>query len=454
MKRGTILFFICLLAAGCNGRCSSDKMGGKSGRGPNVVLIVTDTVRADHTSLCGYKHPTTSNFERFAKLHGATHTCDAVAPGSWTVPSHASFFTGVDPTIHRTHSIVGKLGTFDGWGSHNRTLDKTLPTLAEKMNAKGYITAAYSANPVVSDSMGLLRGFQHKQVSKDWYQFFGADFGRGLVRFMKKLPTNKPMFLFINIADAHQPWQPVPEGIAWASPAPKFSYPKQLSNSFWRKYVERRTTPDESAAGLKRVTEQYDHSMYIADRNLGTAVDWLEENNWCDWGCRFIVVSDHGEFLGEHFLLDHGHYVYNPMVRVPIVAWGFDEPIKFPEPVSATEVFNLVLEGKLTEKPLPVTSMAWPHTRRCHHTGGKAFCSTSAAIWNGDKEKLLFMDDKYYTINLKKDPAEASPTPISAHKLLGDLKSIAKRVVKDRPDTAKEIDTEAVEQLRALGYLN
>src|SRR5512138_3439180 len=67
---------------------------------PNVVFVVLDTVRADHASLCGYERPTTPNLEQLAKL-GATFSCDAYAPGSWTLPSHASFFTGVDVATHR-----------------------------------------------------------------------------------------------------------------------------------------------------------------------------------------------------------------------------------------------------------------------------------------------------------------------------------------------------------------
>ncbi len=75
---------------------------------PNVILIVLDTLRADSTSLCGYNRPTTPNLTRLANQPDAAYTCGGVTPATWTLPSHASFFTGVGPTVHRTHAVAGK----------------------------------------------------------------------------------------------------------------------------------------------------------------------------------------------------------------------------------------------------------------------------------------------------------------------------------------------------------
>src|SRR5438093_3811689 len=78
------------------------RCGAGHDRKPTIVFVVLDTVRADHTSLCGYGRPTTPTLQRLAK-QGASYTCDAYAPGDWTLPTHASFFTGVDVVEHGAH---------------------------------------------------------------------------------------------------------------------------------------------------------------------------------------------------------------------------------------------------------------------------------------------------------------------------------------------------------------
>ena len=113
---------------------------------PNVLLIVLDTVRADHLSLYGYERPTTPNLERLAKRGIRFDNARATAP--WTLPSHASMFTG-----HWPHELGAKWMT---------PLRGNLPTLAEYLGAHGYATAGFVANVVYcSQETGLARGFTH-----------------------------------------------------------------------------------------------------------------------------------------------------------------------------------------------------------------------------------------------------------------------------------------------------
>ncbi len=136
---------------------------------------------------------------------------------------------------------------------------------------------------------------------------------------------------------------------------------------------------------------------------------------------------------------------------MPLLVWGTEKPTSLPKTVSATHVYNLILDGVLPAKLLPVTSSAWPHMRRCYNTPGKKFCSTSAAIWNGT-EKLLFMDDKYYKIDLATDPTETNLEPLTEHPRLGELKALAKRVLDDRHGDRMK-NQEVLNQLKALGYM-
>ncbi len=420
--------------------------------GPNIFFIVIDTVRSDHTSLCGFDKPTTPNLTRLAKQQGAHYTCDAIAPASWTFPSHASFFTGKDPIGHGAHSLIRGLTTVEGWGSHNRRLKKKHQTLAEKMNKKGYQSAIYSTNPVVSDGLGLTRGFQRKKIATTFGQLFRKKCLAGLEKFTKEIPRDRPLFMFINIADAHQPWLKVPEGVPWAAPSGPVKYHKAMESDPWRRFVEDRMDEEEREAYRDKVENAYTYAVSMADENLGRVVRFLRKDGWCDRGCRFIVTSDHGEFLGEHGLLDHGNYVWEPLVRVPFLVWGEADVEALPNRLSATAAFPLSLTGRLPRKPIPVTSMAWPHMRRCAHTNGKAFCSISAALWEG-QEKLLFMDEKYYRIDLTRNPGETDLKEIDHHPRLAELKDIARRMVAQKRDD-KTPDFEVMEKLRALGYMD
>ncbi len=113
---------------------------------PNVLLIVLDTVRADRLSLYGYERSTTPNLKRLARQGIRFDAVRATAP--WTLPSHASFFTGRWPH---------ELGT--RWGT---PLDEAFPTLAEYLGANGYATAGFIGNRFLcSYETGLDRGFTH-----------------------------------------------------------------------------------------------------------------------------------------------------------------------------------------------------------------------------------------------------------------------------------------------------
>ena len=118
---------------------------------PDVVLIVLDTVRAADMSSYGYKRATTPTFDALAK-EGALFL-DATAPSTWSLPSHASLFTGLFPSAHGAHE-------------ESRVLSTDVPTLGEVLGRNGYETLSFTANPHISDGFGLTRGFQ--QQDRAW----------------------------------------------------------------------------------------------------------------------------------------------------------------------------------------------------------------------------------------------------------------------------------------------
>jgi glucan phosphoethanolaminetransferase (alkaline phosphatase superfamily) len=113
---------------------------------PNVLLIVLDTVRAPSLSLYGYERPTTPELERLAARGVRFERALSTSP--WTLPSHASMFTG-----HFPHELSADWET---------SLDETYPTLAEVLASQGYVTAGFVANVrYCSEESGLNRGFAH-----------------------------------------------------------------------------------------------------------------------------------------------------------------------------------------------------------------------------------------------------------------------------------------------------
>ena len=111
---------------------------------PYIILMVLDTVGAKHLSLYGYKRPTTPNLERIAKECTVYTRC--FSPACWTVPSHASMFTGLHPSQH---------GAFES----RFLLRDNLPHLVPALKDFGYDTIGISTNSLVSPASGICQDF-------------------------------------------------------------------------------------------------------------------------------------------------------------------------------------------------------------------------------------------------------------------------------------------------------
>lgn len=322
---------------------------------PNVLLLVLDTVRAASLSLYGYARPTTPELERL----GAEGTVfdQALSPAPWTLPSHASMFTGRWP-----HELS------TGWF---RPLDTRDSTLAEALAARGYRTGGFVANLIYTDSeKGLARGFQHYE-----------DFPLGLATLLRSatltrrlsdmrifrglLGTDqvlgrkhaaevnaeflaweagvrgKPFFAFLNYFDAHDPYLP-PQ--AWFRRIAGHDRPGALS-PYRRLGMERRHAgmrPED----LQLEQDSYDASIAWLDDAVRQLLDALAARGVLD-NTIVIVTSDHGEEFGEHGVYLHGHTLFREAVHVPLVLWA---PHRVPagrrvaQPVSLRDLAATVLD--------------------------------------------------------------------------------------------------------------
>lgn len=413
-----------------------------------IVFVVLDTVRADHLSLCGYDRPTSPTLESLAR--DATWTCDAYAPGSWTLPSHASYFTGLDVPEHGTRfHAQGE----DLRGMTIRPLGASFPTLAERLGDRGYQTLGVVGNPVLVEASGLARGFDYWAATSRFGFWYGEDLvGQVRSALRTAARSSEPLFLFVNIADAHDPWPRVDDGFDWiAARQDRIHYFTSEDPGIWESYVNGEMSDGESAAFRERITDLYDFALYRADRTLGRVIDELEAHGWTSAGLRLVVTSDHGEFLGEHQLARHGRYLWEPNQRVPVLAAGTNVA-SLPSPMSALDVYHLVLDGRLPESPSLATATAFPDPFWMQRSNGLVGGSTMAALWT-PSGKLVWQDDEYFGFDLSHDPSEDAPQPLPRD--IPAFKTLASLV--DRLEHAQqqqsEVDEELLERLRSLGYL-
>jgi arylsulfatase A-like enzyme len=341
---------------------------------PNVLLIVLDTVRAPSMSLYGHPRPTTPNLERWAR--GGVRFDRAIAPSSWTLPSHATFFTGRQPHEHRVN-----------WQT---PLDAAYPTLAEVLGRHGWRTAGFVANrPYTSWETGLARGFSR-------YEDYGLSFGEWvrcstLARTLAKRdaaaripgigdlpgrrdaadvnrrfldwagePSPHPFFAFLNYYDAHFPYLPPAAFAARFGAEEDGAFLRSLN---WGNRLGRdRPAPTPSEA--RRARNTYEGAIAYLDFELGRLFAELEHRGLLD-DTIVIVTSDHGEEFAEHRVTDHGNSLYLPALHVPLVIVGpgrvpsglvVDEPVGLRD-LPATIVALLGVEA---DSPFPGRSLVPP----------------------------------------------------------------------------------------------
>lgn len=328
---------------------------------PDVVVVVLDTVRAASMSAYGYGLETTPVFDALA-ADGALFL-DASAPGTWSLPSHASLFTGTFPSVHGAHE-------------EHPWLDDARPTLASLLADQGWQTVAFTANPWISDHLGLTRGFQWSDEAwrgggggRAFFFAFrlldkvglgpedkgGDAVARNFEDWMAGRPADaKPAFAFVNFLEAHFPHHQLPHDVLR-----RFSsLPDAELHEHSRRLFATQFGPpmsDLEAAQTRRAArEMYDAGVAYTDSLLGRLVEAMRRRGTLD-RTLLVVLADHGELLGEHGEFGHGLGFFQATARVPLLLRLPDvvKPARVEAPVSTAAVLASVLDAVDTEVPLP-----------------------------------------------------------------------------------------------------
>jgi arylsulfatase A-like enzyme len=311
-------------------------------RPSNVLFVVLDTVRKDRLGPYGYDENTTPELSAFAEE--ATVFESAVAPAPWTLPVHASLFTGLYPSQH-------------GADQGSPYLDDAT-TLAETLTAAGYDTACYSSNAWITPYTGLTDGFQSQDsffealpgdilsgpLAGLWQRINDNDRLRSLAStvvhlgakvharfasgdsadsktpavidrtrsFIEDSDSDEGWFAFVNLMDAHLPYFPPEEFREEFAPGVDPDEVCQNSKEF---NSGARHIDDEEWDDIRGL---YDAEIAHMDAELGQLFGWLKETG--QWDDTMVVVcADHGELHGEHDLYGHEFCVYDQLVNVPLL---------------------------------------------------------------------------------------------------------------------------------------
>jgi arylsulfatase A-like enzyme len=336
-------------------------------RRPDVLFVVLDTVRKDHLTPYGYEEPTTPTLEAFAE--DATVFENAVAPAPWTLPVHASMFTGEYPSDH-------------GATQESPYLDGST-TLATSLSAAGYDTCCYSSNAWITPYTHLTDGFDDRDnffkampdgvltrpLTRAWKAMNDSDRLRSMADRVvavgnaiherlaagggedSKTPAvvdrtvgfldeaDGPAFSFINLMDAHLPYHP-PEDLA-AEFAPGVDSTAVCQNS----KAYNCGAADIDDAEWADIRGLYDAEIRHMDDELGRLFDWLRSEGRYD-DTMIVVCADHGELHGEHDLYGHEFNVYDPLVNVPLLVKHPDlEPGRREETVELLDLYHTILDA-------------------------------------------------------------------------------------------------------------
>ncbi|NNE17572.1 MAG: sulfatase-like hydrolase/transferase [Myxococcales bacterium] len=416
-------------------------------KAPTVVLAVLDTVRADHTSLCGYSRKTTAYLEAL-KERGAVYSCRAYTPGDWSLPTHASYFTGVSVARHGAHYAHDAK---DENGERIRSLyvyplREDVRTLAEEMRDRGYQTVLVSDNGLLGEA-GLQRGFsvvatrpRKHDPRADWVP-------PTLLRVLaEEVDPSKPLFLVLNYLQAHDPWVAPDLSLDWDLLDPQMA-PADFKSGF-RRFLRAGLKPGDERLLRRQLTDLYDYGVYREDQALQRSLSTLERAGWLRAGFRIGITADHGEMLMEHGMWRH-LFVYEGNTRVPFLYWTDGDSPSLPEPFPAIAVHSLLRDGRLPDPMPAVASVAIPNPDAGRRKGPGSM--PAVAMWFGD-EKLVWIGGTYMRIDLVEDPDELAPKPLGNHPKRSELEALVAAIEAGK-DRRGEVDPALVEQLRALGYV-
>ena len=470
--------------------------------GGNLVLIVLDTLRADHLDLFGYERETMPLLSRRVRRDfGLVAT--SMANASWTLPSHASMFTGRYPWSHGAR----RARIDEKWPFFAFPLRPGVPTMASVLTDAGYETVALVANSGPLSAFEMGRGFEYYDVAPGpgglarellWvYQVSGrsdliserlpetwAKSTRAFNRYQPayrraseiqaaaeewlSLPKDRPFFLFLNLMEAHDPHLPVPQDDGRFGPVPTGMDFAGLSLAQVGELVA--DGSPQAQRELAYFVAQYDSELPAMDRALDAIFERMRSLGLYE-NSLIIVTSDHGEAMMEHGKLGHGTSLHEEQLRVPLLVKtpaGFDIAQVEPNPhFQHVDLLPTAAEVLGFEIPAGVQGSPWGRGR--NFASAELYCAacvsdpggsphetkeTGTAITLGPRKLISTTVAGVKGYDLESDPGELEPLALPPADLLRKaLDVMDQRAFPPADGGVAEPAPGLGNKLRSLGYV-
>jgi choline-sulfatase len=396
---------------------------------PNVVLVTIDTVRADHISCYGAKEVQTPTIDALARDGILFERAISQVPLTW--PSHAVILTGTYPFQNGVQDFTGQ------------PLAPQFRSVAQAFKQHGYATGAVVSAFVLDRSWGLARGFDSYDDAFSPEEFQKRDLGlvdrkagesvTHAISWLKQ-PSRRPFFFWLHLYDPHSPYDP---------PEP-----------FHTQYHD----------------HLYDGEIAYADHELGRLIVWLKSNHLYD-RTMIVVLSDHGESLGDHGEKEHGFFVYNSTVHVPLIVKphagsGF-RPGRVSRPVETTAVAPSLLASAGIkdgiEKQFNSRGLLGTATDKEDSGYSETFYPLNSFGWSPlhalETSRYHYIEAPQPELyDLTSDPAEKTNIIASQSATAAVLKEKLHSLMQHNPYNPptggnSNLSPDALEKLRALGYV-
>ena len=397
---------------------------------PNIILITLDTVRADHLGCYGYREIQTPTLDALAHDGVVFERAISQVPLTW--PSHAAILTGTYPFQNGVQDFTGQ------------PLAPEFHSIAQALKQHGYATGAVVSAFVLDRSWGLNRGFDFYDDAFSAETFQKKDIGlvdrraaesvSHAIAWVKKTP-HRPFFLWLHLYDPHSPYDP---------PEP---YRSQYKDHL------------------------YDGEIAYADHELGRLIAFLKQNHLYD-GTMIAFLSDHGESLGDHGEHEHGFFVYNSTVHIPLIvkppAGSGIQAGRIARPVETVAVAPALLDAvgikDPIEKQFHSRGLFGAQAEKEDSAYSETFYPFSSFGWSPlhalETARYQYIDAPEPELyDVAADPEEKNNLAPQQSATIAVLKDKVDALLRERPLTAAQgqasnLSPDATEKLRALGYVS
>ena len=437
--------------------------------GPSVVLILIDTLRADHLGCYGYSRDTSPNIDRWAS--DAMVFEQALAQASWTKPSVASLFTSLYLSVHRTGSglhvrrraQMGEVALIPASPDAPQTtahLPTGAVTVAEVFRAAGYRTAGFTANRLVSKEFNYDQGFETHAFGGDRRVTSGA------INWLDR-HGEEPFFLYLHYMAPHAPYKP-PEAFN------RFTTRRKMFNIYsaaTKDSINYAGTLQPTFQDVTDLIDQYDGEILYSDDQAARVLTHLGRLGLKDHTI-VILTSDHGEEFLDHGMVWHASvHLYNELVRVPLVIDlpGIDgSGERVSAPIMQIDLGPTLFELTELDVPPEMQGRSFAALLRGEAlTSREAYTETidwgwKQAIRSGERKLILDRDTgEMELFDLTRDPGERDPAldlPGPEIKALHDSleAQYGRNLLRLDPKAVgikMGITAEELERLRSLGYI-